>query len=69
MLAAGNAAYEARFGMIFIVCASGLSAEQMLDRLDDRIDNEPAAELRIAAGEQAKITRLRLARLVRSDAS
>ena len=69
VLAAGNAAYEARFGMIFIVCASGLSAEQMLDRLDDRIDNEPAAELRIAAGEQAKITRLRLARLVRSDAS
>ncbi len=64
VLAAGNTAYEARFGMIFIVCAAGLTADAMLDRLDDRIDNDPAAELRIAAGEQAKITRLRLARLV-----
>ncbi|MSQ02965.1 MAG: allantoicase [Myxococcales bacterium] len=68
VLAAGNAAYEARFGMIFIVCAAGLSADAMLDRLAERIDNEPAAELRIAAGEQAKITRLRLARLVEGDA-
>jgi allantoicase len=62
-LRAGNKAYETRFGFIFIVCANGLSAEAMLDRLDDRIDNDPAAELRIAAGEQAKITALRLSRL------
>jgi 2-oxo-4-hydroxy-4-carboxy-5-ureidoimidazoline decarboxylase len=63
-LRAGNTAYETRFGFIFIVCASGLSAEAMLDRLDERIDNDPAAELRLAAGEQAKITALRLARLL-----
>ena len=65
-LAAGNTAYEARFGFIFIVCASGLSAAEMLTRLAERRDNEPAAELRIAAGEQAKITRLRLLKLVGS---
>ena len=63
-LRAGNTAYEGRFGFIFIVCASGLSAEAMLDRLDERIDHEPAAELRIAAGEQARITALRLRGLV-----
>lgn len=62
-LAAGNRAYEARFGFIFIVCATGLTAGEMLARLQERMHNEPAAELRIAAGEQAKITALRLARL------
>ncbi len=62
-LAASNRAYERRFGFIFIVCASGLSAAEMLARLKHRIDNEPEAELRIAAGEQAKITRLRLEKL------
>ncbi len=62
-LAEGNRLYEARFGYIFIVCATGLTAGEMLARLRERIDNEPAAELRIAAGEQAKITALRLAKL------
>jgi allantoicase len=62
-LAAGNTAYEKRFGHIFIVCATGLTADAMLGRLRERLDNEPAAELRIAAGEQAKITELRLAKL------
>lgn len=62
-LATGNTAYEARFRFIFIVCASGLSAAEMLARLVERMPNEPAAELRIAAGEQAKITRLRLEKL------
>ena len=62
-LAAGNQAYEERYGFIFIVCASGLSAAEMLARLNDRMDNDPEAELRIAAGEQAKITRLRLEKL------
>lgn len=62
-LADGNAAYLDRFGHIFIVCATGLTAEQMLARLNDRIDNAPADELRIAAGEQAKITRIRLEKL------
>jgi 2-oxo-4-hydroxy-4-carboxy-5-ureidoimidazoline decarboxylase len=62
-LAAANAAYEMTFGYIFIVCASGLTAEQMLAMLRDRLENDPATELRIAAEEQAKITALRLKRL------
>lgn len=62
-LAKGNVDYEARFGHIFIVCATGLSAADMLARLNERIDNPPENELRIAAGEQAKITRLRLEKL------
>lgn len=59
----GNVAYEARYGHIFIVCASGKSAAEMLALLRARMDNDPAEELRIAAGEQAKITRLRLEKL------
>jgi 2-oxo-4-hydroxy-4-carboxy-5-ureidoimidazoline decarboxylase len=56
----GNVAYEARFGHIFIVCATGKTAAQMADLLEARIANDPDTELRIAAAEQAKITRLRL---------
>lgn len=63
-LAQGNRAYEARFGHVFLVCASGLSGDEMLQALKRRLDNTPAEELRIAAGEQAKITRLRLEKLV-----
>ncbi|MFT5682330.1 MAG: allantoicase [Myxococcota bacterium] len=59
-LAIGNAAYEARYGHIFIVCASGLTAAQMLDHLSARMHTEPHIELARAAGEQAKITRIRL---------
>ncbi|MCB9795206.1 MAG: allantoicase [Alphaproteobacteria bacterium] len=62
-LAAGNRDYEARYGYIFVVCASGLSAGEMLQRLQARMHNSPENELRIAAGEQAKITRLRLLKL------
>ncbi len=63
-LGEANLAYEERFGHLFIVCASGLSAGEMLARLKDRMGhNEPAYELRVAAGEQAKITRLRLDKL------
>ncbi|HVT16335.1 MAG TPA: 2-oxo-4-hydroxy-4-carboxy-5-ureidoimidazoline decarboxylase [Thermoanaerobaculia bacterium] len=62
-LAAANHAYEARFGHVFLICAAGKSAEEMLAALRDRMVNEPPQELRIAAAEQAKITRLRLARL------
>jgi len=68
-LAEGNRAYEDRFGHIFIVCASGLSAEEMLARLTARMDNTAADELRIAAGEQARITRLRLAKLASNHSS
>jgi 2-oxo-4-hydroxy-4-carboxy-5-ureidoimidazoline decarboxylase len=63
-LAAGNAAYEARFGYIFIVCATGKSADEMLALLQARLPNAPAAEIKIAMGEQAKITRLRLEKLL-----
>jgi len=59
-LAAANQEYLARFGYIFIVCASGRGAEEMLGILQKRLENDPAAELRIAAEEQAAITALRL---------
>lgn len=63
-LAEGNRSYEARYGFIFIVKASGKSAAEMLDLLNQRLDNAAAAEIRIAAGEQAKITRHRLLTLL-----
>ncbi|WP_323382844.1 2-oxo-4-hydroxy-4-carboxy-5-ureidoimidazoline decarboxylase [Myxococcus dinghuensis] len=65
-LAEGNQAYEARFGFIFLVCATGKGAEEMLALLRERMDNAPDEELRVAAGEQAKITRIRLEKLLAS---
>ncbi len=62
-LRAGNAAYESRFGFVFLVCATGKGAGEVLDLLEQRIGNDPSTELAIAAGEQAKITRLRLEKL------
>lgn len=62
-----NAEYLDRFGYIFIVCASGKSADEMLELLEERIDNDPDTELEIAAGEQAKITKLRLEKLEMDD--
>lgn len=59
-LAEANERYLQRFGFIFIVCATGKTAEEMLALLQSRLSNERAAELRIAAEEQAKITALRL---------
>jgi 2-oxo-4-hydroxy-4-carboxy-5-ureidoimidazoline decarboxylase len=64
-LAQGNRAYEEKFGYIFIVCATGKSADEMLALLCERLNNEPQEELLIAAGEQAKITALRLSQLGR----
>jgi 2-oxo-4-hydroxy-4-carboxy-5-ureidoimidazoline decarboxylase len=63
-LRAQNRAYRKRFGFSFIVCATGKSAPEMLARLEQRLPNERAAELAIAAAEQTKITRLRLEKLV-----
>jgi len=63
-LAERNRAYEARFGRIYIVCATGKTAEEMLAILRARLANDPATELRAAAAEQAKITRLRLEKLL-----
>lgn len=55
-----NRAYEARFGYIFIVCASGRSAGEMLGILRGRLDNDPDEEIRIAAEEHATICERRL---------
>ncbi len=63
-LAEGNRAYEQRFGYIYIVKATGKTADEMLAILRERLENDPEAELRVAAGEQAKITRLRLEKLL-----
>ncbi len=63
-LADGNRAYEKKFGYIFIVCATGKSAEEMLDLLRARLGNKSEKELLIAMGEQEKITRLRLEKLL-----
>ena len=58
-----NRAYEIKFGHIYIVCASGKSAEEMLEMAQDRLHNDAATELRIAAEEQRKIMELRLRKL------
>ncbi len=63
-LADGNARYEKRYGHIFLVCATGKSAAEMLAILESRMNHSPEEELRIAAGEQAKITRIRLEKLL-----
>jgi 2-oxo-4-hydroxy-4-carboxy-5-ureidoimidazoline decarboxylase len=59
-----NREYEAKFGYIFIVCATGKSAEEMLSILESRLPNDSETELRVAAAEQLKITQLRLQKLV-----
>lgn len=63
-LAAANRDYEQRFGYTYIVFATGKSAEEMLALARERLKNDPDAELRAAAEEQRKITRLRLDKLV-----
>ncbi|HLV87765.1 MAG TPA: 2-oxo-4-hydroxy-4-carboxy-5-ureidoimidazoline decarboxylase [Candidatus Sulfotelmatobacter sp.] len=59
-LAAANREYEERFGRVFIVCATGKSAIEMLEILRQRLKNDDATELRESAEEQRKITNLRL---------
>ena len=63
-LAHANAEYESKFGFIFIVCATGKSAAEMLRLLLDRITNDKEEELQIAMGEQHKITVLRLKKII-----
>jgi OHCU decarboxylase len=63
-LAQLNREYEEKFGFIFIVCATGKSAGEMLAILRERLPNEIHTELPIAAAQQAKITELRLKKLV-----
>jgi OHCU decarboxylase len=63
-LAKLNRVYEEKFGFIFIVCATGKSSEQMLAILKSRIGNDLETELPVAACEQAKITEIRLGKLL-----
>ena len=62
-LAAVNAAYERKFGHIYVVCAAGKNTEEMLDMAKARMTNDVGTELQIAAEEQRKITQLRLKKL------
>jgi len=62
-LAKLNHEYERKFGYIFIVCATGKTAAEMLAILESRLPNDPDAELQIASAEQLKITLLRLQKL------
>ena len=63
-LAKGNRLYEERFGYIFIVCATGKTAEEMVALLEARLLNPYEKEIFIAMGEQEKITRIRLEKLL-----
>lgn len=66
-LARGNAAYEARFGHTFILCATGVSAEDMLRALNERLTNDVETEHAVTARELHRITRLRLEKLLADD--
>lgn len=61
-LRAGNAAYEERFGHVFLICATGMPAASMLAALQARLGHDPATEREVVRGELTKIVRLRLAR-------
>jgi OHCU decarboxylase len=65
-LAEGNRAYAAKFGYVFLICATGKTSEEILQSMQQRMSNDPETELRVAAEEQRKITRLRLEKLLNS---
>ena len=65
-LAQGNTNYEDKFGFIFIICATGKSASEMLDALHARLGNDADTELMNAAEQQKQITRLRLRKLLQA---
>ena len=67
-LAALNREYADRFGHVFLVCATGKTAAEMLAIGRKRLGNDPETELAIAAEEQRKITRLRLEKLLETEA-
>lgn len=69
----GNIAYEEKYGFIFLICATNKTADDMLDQLKERLNRTGAQEadvianeVRTAAGEQAKITQLRIVKLLQS---
>jgi 2-oxo-4-hydroxy-4-carboxy-5-ureidoimidazoline decarboxylase len=63
-LADGNQAYERQFGHIYLVCATGRSAGELLALLQERLGNDPGAEWAVVRTELAKINRIRLAKLL-----
>jgi 2-oxo-4-hydroxy-4-carboxy-5-ureidoimidazoline decarboxylase len=65
-LIAGNVAYEERFGHVFLICASGLTGEDMLVAVHERLSNTPDAERTVATSELLKITLLRARKLAES---
>jgi len=68
-LAEGNRAYEQRFGHIYLVCAAGRTADELLGVLRSRLDNDPATERAVLRAELAKINRVRLRRLLDEPAA
>jgi 2-oxo-4-hydroxy-4-carboxy-5-ureidoimidazoline decarboxylase len=66
-LAAGNQAYEARFGHIYLVCAAGKSAPDLLAILRARLANDPDTERQVVRSELIKINDLRLTRLIGAE--
>ncbi|MBF8191347.1 2-oxo-4-hydroxy-4-carboxy-5-ureidoimidazoline decarboxylase [Nonomuraea sp. K274] len=63
-LAEGNRAYEARFGHVYLVCATGLTGAELLARLRERLGNDEESERDVVRGELAAITRIRLGKLL-----
>ncbi|TDC89243.1 2-oxo-4-hydroxy-4-carboxy-5-ureidoimidazoline decarboxylase [Actinomadura sp. 7K507] len=66
-LVAGNRAYEERFGHVFLVCASGRGAGEMLGDLRERLGNDTGTERAVVRRELAKIVDLRLAKLTEEE--
>ena len=64
-LADGNLAYEQRFGHIFLICASGLSGQEMLKQLRPRLEHDDEAERTVVGEELRKITRLRMTKMLK----
>ena len=63
-LAEGNVAYEKRFGHVFLICASGLSGQEMLTQLEARLGHDEEAERVVVRRELLKITQLRMTKLL-----
>ena len=63
-LSSGNTEYEKKFGFVFLICATGRSASEMLDALQKRIVNSKTQEIENAKNEQAKITQIRLKKML-----
>jgi 2-oxo-4-hydroxy-4-carboxy-5-ureidoimidazoline decarboxylase len=65
-LVEGNRLYEERFGRVFLVCATGLDADQILDALRSRLENDDEPDAAVVADELRRIALLRLRKVVES---